>query len=129
MAAQDGSDAPPERLVRHVFWKYPIISVILIIVVVVLAASVGSPNYRRDTIAGVSKADPGGAVLAFTQELDGTSSSAGNAKEFGLGPPAQVFVLDPLRAALPLLGPISVPGLPRLHPADVRHAVASGSSC
>lgn len=125
MAARDGSDAPPERLVRHVFWKYPLISVILIVVVVVLAASVGSPNYRRDTIAGVSTADPGGAVLAFTQELDGTSSSAGNAKEFGLGPPAQVFVLDPLRAALPLLGPVSVPGLPRLKPARVRQAVAS----
>ncbi len=98
------SDRPPERLVRHVFWKYPILSVVLLVVVAVLAATVGSPNYPRDTIAGVTNADPGGAILAFTQELDGTSSSAGNAQEFGMGDPSQVFVLNPLRQAAPLLG-------------------------
>src|SRR5215470_12440213 len=102
--AKPASDRPSERLVRHVFWKYPIISVVLLVVVAILAAAVGSPNYPRDTIAGVSKADPGGAVLAFTMELDGTSSSAGNAQEFGMGDPGQVFVLNPLRQAAPLLG-------------------------
>jgi hypothetical protein len=104
MVAKPASDRPPERLVRHVFWKYPIISVALLVVVAILAAAVGSPNYPRDTIAGVSKADPGGAVLAFTMELDGTSSSAANAQEFGMGDPGQVFVLNPLRQYAPLLG-------------------------
>jgi len=77
---------------------------VLLVVVAVLAATVGSPNYPRDSIAGVTKADPGGAILAFTQELDGTSSSSGNAQEFGVGDPGQVFVLNPLRQAAPLLG-------------------------
>lgn len=98
------TDRPPERLVRHVFWKYPIISVVLLVVVAILAAAVGSPNWPRDTIAAVSKADPGGAILAFTMELDGTASSAGNAQEFGMGDPGQVFVLNPLRQYAPLLG-------------------------
>jgi hypothetical protein len=102
--AKPTSDQPPERLVRHVFWKYPIISVVLLVVVAILAAAVGSPNYPRDTIAGVSKADPGGAILAFTMELDGTSSSTANAQEYGMGNPAQVFVLDPLHQYAPLLG-------------------------
>jgi hypothetical protein len=98
------SDRPSERLVRHVFWKYPLLSVVLLVVVAVLAAIVGSPNYPRDTIAGVTRADPGGGILAFTQELDGTSSSSANAQEFGMGDPGQVFVLTPLRQAAPLLG-------------------------
>ncbi len=98
------SDQPPERLVRHVFWKYPVLSLILLVVVAVLAATMGSPNWPRDTIAGVTKADPGGAVLAFTQELAGTSSSSANAQEFGMGDPGQIFVLNPLRQAAPLLG-------------------------
>jgi hypothetical protein len=98
------SDQPPERLVRHVFWKYPILSVVLLVIVAVLAATVGSPNYPRDTIAGVAKANPGGAILAFTQELDNTSSSSANAQEFGMGDPGQAFVLNPLRQAAPLLG-------------------------
>jgi hypothetical protein len=97
------SDRPPERLVRHVFWKYPLLSIVLLVVVAVLAATVGSPNYPRDSIAGVTKADPGGAILAFTQELDGTASSSGNAQEFGMGDPGQVFVLNPLRQASSLL--------------------------
>jgi hypothetical protein len=107
------SDRPPERLVRHVFWKYPILSIVLLVLVAVLAATVGSPNWPRDSIAGVTKADPGGAVLAFTQELDGTASSSGNAQEFGMGDPGQVFVLNPLRQADPLLG------------ADVGQAIAT----
>jgi hypothetical protein len=98
------SDRPPERLVRHVFWKYPIIAVIAFVVLVVLAAAVGSPNWPRDTISGVTQQDPGGAILAFTQELDGTSSSAANAQEWGMGDPGQVFVLNPLRQYAPLLG-------------------------
>lgn len=98
------SDRPPERLVRHVFWKYPILAFVLLVVVAALAAAVGSPNWPRDTISTVTKADPGGAALAFTQELDGTASSSGNAQEFGMGDPGQVFVLGPLRQASALLG-------------------------
>ncbi len=97
------SDRPPERLVRHVFWKYPLLAVVLFVVVAVLAAAVGSPNWPRDTIAGAAKDNPGGAILAFTQELDGTATSTGNAQEFGMGDPGQVFVMNPLRQAAPLL--------------------------
>jgi hypothetical protein len=98
------SDRPPERLVRHVFWKYPLLSVVLLVVVAVLAFAVGSPNWPRDSIAAVTKDNPGGAIMAFTQELDGTATSTGNAQEFGMGDPGQVFVLNPLRQAAPLLG-------------------------
>jgi hypothetical protein len=119
------TDAPPERLVRHVFWKYPIISVVLLALVAVLAAAVGSPNWPRDTIAGATKDNPGGAVLAFTQELDGTASSSGNAQEFGMGDPGQVFVLGPLRAAVPLLGQISLSNLPALQVSDVQQAIST----
>jgi hypothetical protein len=121
-------DAPPDRLVRHVFWKYPILSVVLLVLVAILAALVGSPNYPRDTIAGVTKLNPGGAILAFTQELDGTASSSTNAQEFGMGDPGEVFVLAPLRAAAPLLGEVSVQGLPSLQNADVRQAIATYDS-
>jgi hypothetical protein len=112
-ASTPPSDQPPERLVRHVFWKYPILSLVLLVIVVVLAATVGSPNWPRDSIAGVTKTDPGGGILAFTQELNGTASSSANASEFGMGDPGQVFVLNPLRQAAPLLG------------ADVRQAIAT----
>ncbi len=98
------SDQPPQRLVRHVFWKYPIISLVLLVVVAVLAFAVGSPNWPKDTIAGATKDNPGGAILAFTQELDGTATSTGNAAEFGMGDPGQVFVLGPLHQAAPFLG-------------------------
>ncbi len=98
------SDQPPERLVRHVFWQYPVLSLVLLVVVAVLAAMVGSPNWPKDSISGVSTTDPGGAILAFTQELNGTASSSANAQEFGMGDPGQVFVLNPLRQAAPLLG-------------------------
>ena len=101
-APSRASDRPPERLVRHVFWKYPILALVLFILVVVLAAAVGSPNWPRDTIAGVTKDNPGGAIMAFTQELDGTATSTGNAAEFGMGDPGQVFVLGPLRQVAPL---------------------------
>ncbi len=101
---QGAPDCPPERLVRHVFWKYPILAAVLFALIVAVAAIVGSPNWPRDTIAGVSNNDPGGAILAFTQELDGTSSSAGNAQEWGMGDPGQVFVLNPLHQYAPLLG-------------------------
>jgi len=112
-SAAQGSDRPPERLVRHVFWKYPILAVVLLVVVAVLAAAVGSPNWPKDTIASVTKNNPGGAILAFTQELDGTATSTGNAAEFGMGDPGQVFVLGPLHQAAPLLG------------SDVQSAVAT----
>ena len=97
-------DSPPERPVRHVFWKYPIVAAIMLVVVMLLAALVGSPNWPRDTIASVAKQDPGGAILAFTQELDGSSVSEMNAQEFGMGDPAQIFVIGPLTQAAPLLG-------------------------
>src|SRR5713101_192317 len=103
-SAAQGSDLPPERLVRHVFWKYPILALVLLVVVALLAGFVGSPNWPRDTIATVTQKDPGGAILAFTQELDGTATSTGNAAEFGMGDPGQVFVMNPLRQAAPLLG-------------------------
>jgi hypothetical protein len=98
------TDHPPERMVRHCFWKYPILSLVFLIIVALLAGFVGSPNWPKDTIAGVTKGDPGGAILAFTQELDGTSSSSGNAQEYGMGDPGLVFVLNPLHQAVPLLG-------------------------
>src|SRR5215469_17815428 len=98
------TDRPPQRLVRHVFWKYPILAAVLFVLIAVVAAIVGSPNWPRDTIAGVTQADPGGAILAFTQELDGNASSAANAQEWGMGDPGQVFVLKPLRQYAPLLG-------------------------
>lgn len=98
------TDQPPQRLVRHVFWKYPILAAILFALIAVVAAIVGSPNFPRDTIAGVTQADPGGAILAFTQELDGNSSSAANAQEWGMGDPGQVFVLSPLHEFAPVLG-------------------------
>ena len=125
MAVLKSSDAPSERLVRHVFWKYPIIAVILLLVVAVVAAIAGSPNYPRVTIAGVMTENPGGGILAFTQELDGTSASSQNASEFGVGSPAQTFVLNPLRAALPLLGAFTPPQLPTLQTSDVQKAVST----
>ncbi|HZC06952.1 MAG TPA: hypothetical protein VE338_15060 [Ktedonobacterales bacterium] len=97
-------DSPPERPVRHVFWKYPIVAAVMLVVVILLAALVGSPNWPRDTIASVTQKDPGGAILAFTQELDGTAASTTNAQEFGMSDPAQVFVIGPLTQAAPLLG-------------------------
>ena len=97
------SDAPPTRLVRHCFCKYPIVAAIVLIVVAVLAAMVGSPNWPRTQIATAATKDPGGAILAFTQELDGTSASSANADENGVGDPAEAFVVGPLRQAAPLL--------------------------
>jgi len=97
------SDRPPDRLVRHVFWKYPILAIVLLVVVAVLAAAVGSPNWPKDTIAAVTKDNPGGAIMAFTQELDGTATSTSNAQEFGMNDPGQVFVKGPLRQAGPML--------------------------
>ena len=120
------SDAPPRRMVRHVFWKYPLISVVLLVVVGVVAFVVGSPNSERATISPTSIRDPGGAILAFTQELDGSASSSGNATQYGVGDPAQAFVVLPLRSALPLLvGPLTVPGLPTLQGRDVSAALST----
>lgn len=95
--------------VRHAYWKYPIIALALAVLLGLLGVFAGSPNYPRATIAQTSRQDPGGAALAFTQELAGTSSSAGNQKEFGLGPPGALFVTGPLTSFAPLLGG-NVPG-------------------
>lgn len=99
------SDRPPERLVRHVFWKYPIIAAVAFAGLLILAGAMGSPNWPRDSVQSVSKADPGGCILAFTQELDGTSVSNSNAQEFGMGYPGDVFVHFPLHQAAWFLGP------------------------
>lgn len=119
------TDAPPERLVRHVFWKYPILAVILLALVAGVAAIVGSPNYPIATIAGAAKNDPGGAVLAFAQELDGTASSSANSGEYGMGDPSQIFVVNPLRQAIPLLGTIALSHWPTLQATDVQQALST----
>ncbi len=97
-------DSPPGHLVRHCFWKYPLIAGALAALLIVLGFVAGSPNTPRDTIAGVSRSDPGGTILAFTQELSGTSSSWANADARGMGKPSQVFVLKPVSDFAPLLG-------------------------
>ena len=98
-------DRPPTYPVRHPYWKYPLLALAAAGLILVLAGVFGSPNWPRDTIAGVSNKDPGGAVLAFTQELDGTASSWSNTRERGFGPPDQVFVINPVNDFAPLLGP------------------------
>jgi hypothetical protein len=90
--------------VRHGYWKYPIIALALAVLLGLLGVFAGSPNSPRATIAQTSRQDPGGAALAFTQELAGTSASAGNQQEFGLGPPADMFVTGPLGSFASLLG-------------------------
>jgi len=90
--------------VRHGYWKYPVIALALAVVLGLLGVFAGSPNSPRATIAATSRQDPGGAALAFTQELAGTSASTGNQKEFGLGPPGELFVTGPLGSFAPLLG-------------------------
>ena len=117
------TNLPSQRMVRHVFWKYPIIALVLFVAVTVLAFAIGSPNAPRETIAGATKADPGGCVLAFAHELAGAGNSAQNAEEFGVGNPAQVFVLRPLKSALPTLGTVTVANMPTLQPSEVRAAV------
>lgn len=98
------TSGPSDVVVRHAFWKYPLIAAALLVVIVVVALVAGSPDWARDDIASVARQDPGGAILAFTQELDGTSSSWGNTGEVG-STPDQLFVLGPLTAFKPLLGP------------------------
>lgn len=98
------SGAPPEHFVRHCFWKYPLIAGGLAVVLVAVAFALGSPNSSRDTIAQVSNAEPGGAILAFTQELSGTAASWENAGQRGMGEPSQVFVLGPVSDFADLLG-------------------------
>lgn len=100
---RSSGDRPPDRPVRHVFWKYPVLSAVMLVIVVAVAAIVGSPNWPRDTIASISQSDPGGSILAFTKELDGTSISTANANEYGMGDPAQIFVIGPLQQVQPLL--------------------------
>jgi hypothetical protein len=90
--------------VRHGYWKYPIIALALAVVLGLLGVFAGSPNSPRATIAATSRQDPGGAALAFTQELAGTSASAANQNEPGLGPPGELFVTGPLASFAPLLG-------------------------
>jgi len=90
--------------VRHAYWKYPVIALVLAVALGLLGVFAGSPNSPRATIAATTRQDPGGAALAFTQELAGTSASAANQNEFGLGPPGEMFVTGPLSSFAPLLG-------------------------
>jgi hypothetical protein len=128
MAQGIKNDTPPERMVRHVFWKYPILAAVMLVVVAVVAAAIGSPNYPRDTIAGAAKTDPAGFILSFTQELDGMSPSAANAQENGVGDPGETFVMGPLRAAAPILGDIQVEGLAPIKVSDLRTAISAYDS-
>ena len=92
------------RHVRHGYWKYPVIALVLAVALGLLGVFAGSPNSPRATIVSAARQDPGGAALAFTQELAGTSASAANQNEFGLGPPDEVFVTGPVSSFAPLLG-------------------------
>lgn len=58
--AANRSDIPPQRLVRHVFWKYPVIAAALLAGISVVALVAGSPNAPRETIAEAAARDPGG---------------------------------------------------------------------
>jgi hypothetical protein len=128
MAQALKNDAPPDRMVRHVFWKYPMLAAVMLVVVAVVAAAVGSPNYPRDTLAAAAKADPAGFILSFTQELDGMSASAGNAQENGVGDPGETFVMGPLRAAAPILGDFQVEGLSPVKVSDLNAAITAYDS-
>ncbi len=97
-------DRPPEHRVRHCYCKYPVIALAMAGILIALGVAAGSPNWPRDTIKAVSRKDPGGAVLAFTQELDGTASSWMNEKERGMGRPDLAFVINPVVNFAPLLG-------------------------
>lgn len=101
-----GSSQARVRYVRHAFWKYPIIAAILAVALIVLAILAGSPNWPQATIAVTYTKDPGGAILAMTTELDGTSPSWSNTAEPGMpGTPAETFVVGPVRSYHHLLGP------------------------
>lgn len=103
-AAEPAAAGLVTQHVRHGYWKYPIIALALAVALVLLGVFAGSPNSPRATIAATSRQDPGGAVLCFTQELAGSSASAANQQEFGLGPPGEVFVTGPVSSFAPLLG-------------------------
>ena len=72
--------------VRLAYWKYPIIALVLAVAIGLLGVFAGSPNSPRATIAATSRQDPGGAALAFTQELADTSAAASPRRWPGTGP-------------------------------------------
>ena len=103
--AAGGSPRPPAKFVRHAFWKYPLIAAAIAAALIVVAILAGSPNWPRATIAETDTKDPGGAILAMTMELDGTSPSWSNTAEPGMpGTPAETFVVAPVRSYHHLLG-------------------------
>jgi hypothetical protein len=121
------ADRPPTYPVRHPYWKYPLLAVAALALILGLAAAFGSPNWPRDTIVGASNKDPGGAVLAFAQELDGTASSWSNTRERGFGRPDDVFVINPVSDFAPLLGPQAAGAVAawKAATADQQHAWAA----
>ena len=110
--------------VRHAYWKYPVIALVLAVALVLLGVFAGSPNSPRATIAATARQDPGGAVLCFTQELAGISASAANQAESGLGPPGEVFVTGPVSSFAPLLGGKAAAALARYRAAPASQQAA-----
>lgn len=86
-------------IVTHGFWKYPIVGLIVILFVVIVGFSVGSPFYPTDTIKSTAVKQPGGTIWAVAQELDGTSASQVNKHEYGMKDPAKTLVLKPIQSA------------------------------
>lgn len=107
--AAGGPSRPPGHWVRHAFWKYPLIAAVLAGALIVVAILAGSPDWPLATLSETDTKDPGGAILAMTMELDGTSASWSNTAEPGMpGTPAETFVLAPVREYAPLLHPHDV---------------------
>ncbi|WDL96617.1 hypothetical protein [Alicyclobacillus sp. ALC3] len=92
-------------IVTHCFWRYPIVGLLVVAVVMVLGFAVGSPDWPQATIKKVSAMQPGGAIWAVAQELDGTSASYTNTHEYGMSDPAKRLVIDPLKSASWALSP------------------------
>ncbi|UOF92260.1 hypothetical protein LSG31_08890 [Fodinisporobacter ferrooxydans] len=86
-------------IVTHCFWRYPIVGILVILGVVILGVSAGSPDWPVATIQKISTNQPGGTILAVAQELDGTSASYTNVHEYGMSDPVSSLVINPLKSA------------------------------
>ena len=96
---KDKSESTKFSIVRHGFWKYPILMIVLLITVVVMGIWVGSPNWPRATIKNSAQMEPGGTIWAVSQELDGASVSYTDPYAYGMKNPAQRLVIGPLESA------------------------------